>query len=79
MSSDKLPIMTLRGPKRSIRKPLNGAAMPNSKRFMLTADAISVRLQPNSASSGWISTDGEERTPALVNVVKKHNDITNQP
>jgi hypothetical protein len=46
---------------------------------MLTVDAISVRLQPNSASSGWMSTDGDERTPALVNVVKKHSDMTNQP
>ncbi len=46
---------------------------------MLTADAISVRLQPNSASSGWINTDGEDRTPALVKVVKKHSEMTNQP
>jgi hypothetical protein len=46
---------------------------------MLTAEAINVRLQPNSASSGWISTDGDERTPALVKVVKKQIPITSQP
>ena len=46
---------------------------------MLTAEAINVRLQPNSASSGWISTDGDERTPALVNVVRKQIPRTNQP
>jgi hypothetical protein len=46
---------------------------------MLTAEAIRVRLQPNSASSGWISTDGDDRTPALVKVVKKQREITNHP
>ena len=46
---------------------------------MLMADAIIARLQPNSPSRGWIKTDGDERTPALINVVMKHNDTTNQP
>jgi hypothetical protein len=46
---------------------------------MLTADAISARLQPNSASKGWMRTDGEERTPALVKVVKKQSAKMNQP
>jgi hypothetical protein len=53
--------------------------MPKSKRFMLMAEAINARLQPNSASKGWMRTDGEERTPALVKVVKKQSDKTNQP
>ena len=69
----------MRGPIRSISQPLTGAATPNRSKFMLTADAIMVRLQPNSASSGWIKTDGDERTPALVKVVKKQSDRMNQP
>jgi hypothetical protein len=69
----------MRGPKRSIKNPLTGPATPKSNRFMLTADAIMARLQPNSASSGWIKTDGDERTPALVKVVKKQSEMTNQP
>jgi hypothetical protein len=46
---------------------------------MLTAEAINVRLQPNSASRGWIKTDGEARTPALVKVVMNDSAKTNQP
>jgi hypothetical protein len=56
-----------------------GDATPNSSRFMLIAEAIKARLHPNSASKGWMSTEGEERTPALVKVVKKQSDKTNQP
>ena len=37
---------------------------------MLMAEAIKARLHPNSASKGWMRTEGEERTPALVRVVK---------
>ena len=46
---------------------------------MLMADAINARLHPNSASKGWIRTEGEERTPALVKVVKKQSAKINQP
>jgi hypothetical protein len=45
---------------------------------MLIAEAINARLQPNSASKGWIRTDGEERTPALVNRQKQSDKQTNQ-
>jgi hypothetical protein len=56
-----------------------GEATPNSSRFMLIAEAIKARLHPNSASKGWMRTEGEERTPALVKVVKKQSDKMNQP
>jgi hypothetical protein len=45
---------------------------------MLTAEAIKVRLQPVGFQR-MVSTDGDDRTPALVRVVKKHRPITSQP
>ncbi len=71
--------MTRRGPKRSINQPPSGANNPRSKRLRLAAEAICVRLQPNSASNGWISTEGAERIPAAVRLARKLKPTTNQP
>ena len=55
-SSAKL--VTWRMPKRSIRAAANGAIRPYRIRLTLTALDIRVRGQPNSSSSGTISTPG---------------------
>ena len=57
-------LVTWRMPKRSISAAANGAISPYRIRLTLTALDIRVRDQPNSSSSGTISTPGAARKPA---------------
>jgi hypothetical protein len=69
-------LVTLRIPKRSISAAANGAINPYKTRFRLTALDISVRRQPNSSSSGTISTPGAARNPAAPISATKATDAT---
>ena len=44
----------------------NGPMRPKSAMLIATAAEITARLQPNSVSSGTISTPGVARTPAVT-------------
>ena len=55
-----------RTPQRFIADAANGPISPNRAMLMATAAEIAARLQPNSASSGTISTPGVARMPAVT-------------
>ncbi len=55
-----------RRPKRSMIAAANGPIMPYRKMFTATAPLIVASDQPNSRSSGMISTPGVARTPAAI-------------
>ena len=60
-----------RTPQRSMADAAKGPINPNRARLMATAPEIAVRLQPNSVSSGTISSPGVARMPAVISRVKK--------
>ena len=55
-----------RRPQRFMADAANGPISPNSAMLMATAAEIAARLQPNSASSGTISTPGVALMPAVT-------------
>lgn len=63
-TSSSATVVTRRMPKRAMSAAANGAVRPNSTRFTVTASDSSVRLQPNSSSSGTMSALGAARKPA---------------
>ena len=71
--------MTRRIPKRSIRAAANGPHRPYRNRLIETANEIVTRFQPNSCSSGTISTPGVERMPADASNVRNVTAATIQP
>jgi len=58
--------MTRFGPNRSIRPPDSGAPRPKARMLTAIASEMLARSQPNSASSGRMSTPGAARTPAAA-------------
>ena len=70
-TSSRATLVTRRMPKRSIRAAANGAITPYRTRLTLTAPDIRVRDQPNSSSSGTISTPGAARKPAAPSSAMK--------
>ena len=58
------PTVTVRMPKRFMSAAANGPVNPNKRRLMKTAKEMTARFQPNSCSSGTISTPGVARNPA---------------
>ena len=62
---------TRRSPQRSITDAANGPMRPKSAMLIATASEMTARLQPNSASSGTISTPGVARTPAVTSRTTK--------
>ena len=71
--------MTLRGRKTVDQITANRPGDAEEQQIQCHGDVIIARLQPNSLSRGWIKTDGDEPTPALINVVMKQSQTTNQP
>ena len=69
---------TRRRPKRLIAAAANGPARPYSTRLTETAAEMTVRLQPNSSSSGTISTPGADRKPEAPSSVTKVTPATIQ-
>jgi len=63
-TSANATLVTRRMPNRSISAAANGAITPYKMRLTLTALDMRVRGQPNSSSSGTISTPGALRKPA---------------
>ena len=49
----------------------NGPIRPKSAMLIATASEMAARLQPNSASSGTISTPGVARMPAVISSTMK--------
>jgi hypothetical protein len=72
-------VTTRRTPKRSISAAANGPVRPNRIRFTDTAAPIVPRLQPNSSSSGTISTPGVARKPAAASSVRNVTATTTHP
>ena len=62
--SSRATLVTARTPNRSMRAAANGAVSPNSTRLTPTASETRPRDQPNSSSSGTMSTPGAARKPA---------------
>jgi putative intracellular protease/amidase len=69
---------TRRIPNRSISAAAKGAVSPNNSRFADTAKEMVPRLQPNSSSSGLISTPGVARKPAAPMIATKATPATSQ-
>jgi hypothetical protein len=61
-----------------MRAAANGAVRPKSSRFTETATEIVPRVQPNSSSSGVISTPGVARKPAAPMIATNATAATNQ-
>jgi hypothetical protein len=55
-----------RMPHRFIAEAAKGPIRPNSAMLIATAAEMAARLQPNSVSSGTISTPGVARMPAVT-------------
>jgi hypothetical protein len=70
--------MTRRGPNRSTSPPPSGPPRPKARMLTATASEIAAGPQPNSASSGLISTPGAARTPAAVSSVRTVTATTTQ-
>ena len=71
--------ITKRGPSLSTSQPTSGPAKPKSSRPTDTAEAIRVRLQPVSCSSGTISTPAAALIPADTSSVATVTPTTTQP
>jgi len=57
----------------------NGPNKPNSKSRSASADEICALSQPNSRSSGTISTPGAPIAPAVTSMVRNVTPTTIQP
>jgi hypothetical protein len=68
--SRRAQMTTRRTPKRFMNAAANGPESPNSSRLIETATEMTARLQPNSCSSGTMSTPGVERMPDAASRVK---------
>ena len=72
-------IITRRSPKRFMNAAANGPNTPNSKRRSASAVEICALSQPNSRSSGTMSTPGAPMAPAVTSMVRKVTATTIQP
>ena len=72
-------IITRRSPKRFMNAAANGPNNPNSKSRSASAEEICALSQPNSCSSGTISTPGAPMAPAVTSMVRKVTVTTTQP
>ena len=63
--------MTRRTPKRFMKAAANGPNNPNSKMRSASAEEICASSQPNSCSSGTISTPGVPIAAAVTSSVRK--------
>ena len=71
--------MTRRTPNRFMNAAANGPKKPNNKRRIASAVEICALPQPNSCSSGTISTPGAPIAAAVTSMVKKVAPTTTQP
>ena len=69
--SASAPSTTRRRPHRSITDAANGPIKPNSAMLTAIEAEISVRLHPNSASSGTMKSPGVARTPEVISMTTK--------
>ncbi|GMA88456.1 hypothetical protein GCM10025868_37060 [Angustibacter aerolatus] len=69
---------TRRSPKRSMSAAANGAVRPKTTRLMVTAVDVGSRDQPNSPSTGSISTPVLDRKPAEAMRAPKVTAATHQ-
>ena len=60
------PATSRRSPQRCMADAAKGPIRPKSAMLIATAAEMTVRLQPNSCSSGTISRAGVARTPAVM-------------
>ena len=65
-NSPSAPRMTRRSPHRSMTDAANGPMSPKSAMLMAMAEEMTVRLQPNSLSSGIMRMPAVERMPAVT-------------
>ena len=65
-SNATAPATRRRSPQRCMADAANGPIRPNSAMLIATAAEMTVRLQPNSCSSGTIRSAGVARTPAVM-------------
>ncbi len=72
-------MITRRTPKRFMNAAANGPNKPNSKMRSASAEEICALSQPNSCSSGTISTPGVPMAPAVTSMVRKVTATTTQP
>ncbi len=71
--------MTRRTPNRFMNAAANGPKKPNNNRRIASAVEICALSQPNSCSSGTISTPGAPIAAAVTSMVKKVVPTTTQP
>ncbi len=72
-------MITRRTPKRFMKAAANGPNKPNSMMRSASAEEICASLQPNSCSSGTISTPGVPIAAAVTNSVKNVTATITQP
>ena len=72
-------MITRRTPKRFMNAAANGPNKPNSMMRSASAEEICASLQPNSCSSGTISTPGVPIAAAVTSSVRKVTPTTTQP
>ena len=70
---------TGRRPKTFIIAAAKGPSRPKRRRRIASAEEICAVVQPNSCSSGWISTPAEPMAPAVASMVRKVTAATTQP
>ena len=72
-------MMTRRTPKRFMKAAANGPNNPNSMMRIASAEEICALSQPNSFSSGTISTPGMPMAAAVTSRVRKVTPTTTHP